>query len=219
MLSGILNVFSLICNLAIVVFMAKSLIGFYRVGGKGNMKIEKVRLFAFFTVQSNFFMALVSLGMLVFNVTAIVRGECAVPYWFETVKLTATAAVLLTLTVVFALFVPATGVKPMIEGDNIFMHLISPIIAAVTFVLFDGSVRLAPSALAFAMIPTAAYALLYFIMVMVVKEGRGGWPDFYMFNKGGKWYLSAVVVFLMTFILAFLLRLGHNALACGLFVG
>lgn len=216
MLRGITNILSLICNLTIAAFMVKSLVGFFTVGGSGNMQVKKTRAFVFFTVQSNCFMAACSAVMLVFNVTALLRGAAQVPYWFETVKLSATVAVSVTLFVVMLVFVPATGFKPMIEGDNIFMHLISPVLAIITFVLFDGSVRLAPSALAFAMIPVFAYAVLYFVMVMVLGEDRGGWPDFYFFNKGGKWYLSALGVFGMAITLAFLIRLGHNALACGL---
>lgn len=216
MLQGITNCLSLICNLAIAAFMVKSLVGFFTVGGSGNMQVKKTRAFVFFTVQSNLFMAVCSAVMLFFNVTALLCGGAQVPYWFETVKFTATVAVSVTLFVVMLVFVPTTGLKPMIDGDNIFLHLISPVLAIVTFVLFDGSVRLAPSALAFAMIPVFAYAVLYYIMVIIVGEEKGGWSDFYYFNKGGKWYLSALGVFGMALTLAFLIRLGHNALACGL---
>ena len=212
--SGIFNILSLICNLAIVVFMAKSLFGFYTVGGAGNMRVKKSSAFIYFTVQSNFFMALASCAMLVFNVLAIIRGSAPVPYALTAVKFSATAAVTLTLCVVMFLFVPITGLKEMIEGDSFFMHLVSPVLAILSFVLFEGGSRLTWPALGFAFIPVAAYGVLYYIMVVTVGEEKGGWKDFYGFNKGGKWYVSAIGVFLMAAVIALLLRFGHNYLAC-----
>ena len=135
--SAVLNVLSLICNLAVVVFMLKALITFFTVGGSGNMKVKKTSAFVYFTVQSNLFMGAAALIMLVFNVILLFDPGVTVPYWVVLVNFVMTVAVMLTFCVVMFVFVPVTGLHEMIEGDNIFLHAISPILALVTFVFFE----------------------------------------------------------------------------------
>ena len=48
-------------------------------------------------------------------------------------------------------------------------------------------------------------------MVVIKGPEKDGWEDFYGFNKGGRWYLSVVMMAVMTLAIAFLIRSGHNA--------
>ena len=214
--SQILNLVSLVINAAIAAFMIKSMIGFFTVGGRGNMKVKSYSAFKYFTVQSNLLMAAVSLLMLVFNVIILINGGGEAPYWVIAVKHVGTVAVMLTFSVVMFIFVPATGLKFMIEGDSIYMHLISPLLALIAFVFLDRGPALSYTGVLYGMLPTALYAVLYYYKVMARGPERGGWEDFYKFNASGKWLLMAVVVFLMTAALGALLILGRNVFAAGL---
>ena len=211
-----MNILSLICNALILAFMVKSVAGFYKKGAQGNMEGGGGEVFKYVTVQSNVLMALASAMMLVFNVMILADPTKLAPHWMMLVKLIATVAVMLTLSVVFIVFVPSTGAKPMLEGDNIYMHLISPILAALTLVAFDRGAKLPYWCVLLGLIPTALYAVLYYYMVMKKGPERGGWDDFYKFNAGGKWYVMAALIFLMTAALGFLLCLGHNLIGAGL---
>ncbi len=213
--SAVLNVLSLICNLAVVVFMLKALITFFTVGGSGNMKVKKTSAFVYFTVQSNLFMGAAALIMLVFNVILLFDPGVTVPYWVVLVNFVMTVAVMLTFCVVMFVFVPVTGLHEMIEGDNIFLHAISPIIALVTFVFFEYYARLRPTAFLWALLPVVVYGIVYYVMVIIVGEEKGGWKDFYGFNKNGKWAFSALMILVMTLVIAAAVYFGHNCIACG----
>ena len=210
-----MNILSLICNALILAFMIKSVAGFYKKGAQGNMEGWGGGAFKYFTVQSNILMAITSAMMLVFNVMILSGQASLAPLWMMLVKHLGTVAVMLTLAVVFLVFVPSTGVKPMIEGDNIFLHLISPILAALTLVVFDRGPKLPYWCVLTGLIPTALYAALYYYMVMIKGPERGGWEDLYKFNADGKWYVMASLIFLMTAALGFLLCLGHDLIGAG----
>lgn len=212
----IFNVISLLINAAIVIFTLKALIGFFTVGGKGNMKVRDYSALKYFTVLSNILMALTALVMIVFNVMLLVNAQASAPGWAIALKHVGTVAVMLTFSVVFMIFVPSTGVKFMIEGDSLYMHLITPLIAAVGFMFFDPGPAVSWWFTAVSMIPMMLYAVLYYIMVMVKGPDKGGWEDFYKFNANNKWYLSAAGIFIMTAALGALLILGRNVFALGL---
>lgn len=216
MLSTIMNVLSLVSNLLIVAFMAKSLYGFFTIGGKGNMKVKKTTAFRYFTVQSNLLMALASAIMLVFNVMLLFNDAVQIPYWVLVIKHVGTVAVMLTFCVVFFIFVPSTGVKLMIEGDSLYMHLISPILAFLALVLFDRGPALSYTSILWAMLPTLLYALLYYYMVMIRGEKKGGWEDFYKFNAKGRWFVPATSIFVITAAAGAVTVLLRNLLAAGL---
>lgn len=207
----IFTALSLIINLLIVAFMVKSIIGFFTMGGKGNMKVRSFVAFRYFTVQSNALMAAASAVMVGFDIAMLAGGEPG-PYWALAFTHAATTAVMLTFTVVFCIFVPTTGVRFMIEGDSLYMHLISPLLAMIAFIVFDPGLAVSWISILWGMIPTALYAVLYYIKVMVHGPERGGWDDFYKFNANGRWLLMAVCIFLMTAGLGALLILGRNAL-------
>ena len=215
-LDAVLNILSLICNALILAFMIKSLVSFYLRGGRGNMRVKGKGAFMYFTVQSNVLMALTAAMMLVFNIITAAQPAFEAPHWMMLVKHMGTVAVMLTFSVVFFIFVPSSGVAPMIEGDNLFLHLISPLIAALTLIVFDRGVKLSFICVLTGLIPTALYAALYYYMVMVKGPERGGWEDFYRFNAKGKWLLMAVMIFAMTALIGLVLCLGHNLIGAGL---
>ncbi len=209
----VFNLVSAVMNLAVIVFTVIAMADFTRPqGGSANMKVKRFECLKYFTVQSNLIAALTALLMLYFNIESLVTGHAAVPYWMSVFKFTGATAVMLTFTVVMTLLTPAVGLKLLLEGGSLYMHLITPLVAALTFIVFECTNTLDWYSLLFAIIPVVYYAILYFVMVVIVKEDRGGWQDFYGFNKGGKWYFSCVIVIGMAVGLAILIRFGHNAM-------
>lgn len=208
------DVLSLIFNIAIVVMTAVAMSGFFfRRGGSANMKVENARCFEYFTVDSNLLVTLTAAVMIFFKARALLGGPAEIPYWATLLKLVGTTAVFLTFLVVMLILAPIAGYGYMIEGGSLYMHLITPLAAAVTFIFFDGGPALDAVSIALSLIPTFVYGIVYFVMVVIVGEKNGGWEDFYGFNKGGRWYLSVVAMLGMTAVTALLLRLAHNAFA------
>ena len=212
-LDTIRTVLSIVFNLAIIVMTAVALAEFFsEIGGRANMQVKNARCLEYFTVQSNILCSLTAIFMIVFGVIRLAGGAPA-PLWALILKLLGTTAVGLTFFVVFLMLAPYAGYKFMIEGGSLYMHLISPLAAMVSFILLDCGPKLPMWAIALALIPTVLYGAVYLYQVVVKGEKNGGWEDFYGFNKGGKWPFSCVLLLGMTALIAFLLILGHNALA------
>ncbi|MBR6007021.1 MAG: hypothetical protein IK064_05275 [Clostridia bacterium] len=207
------NIISLICNLAVFVLTFLSLAEFFLRGGKANMQVKDTRCFEYFTVDSNVLAATAAAIMLVFNVIALISGVYEMPYWVMVLKFVGTCAVALTFFVVMLMLAPYAGYRYMLEGCSLYMHLINPVAAMLSFMFADFGGRLGPMSLVYALIPVVIYGAVYFIMVVGIGKEKGGWEDFYGFNKGGRWYVSAPLVLGMSFVIAFLIRLVHNLAA------
>ena len=59
-------------------------------------------------------------------------------------------------------------------------------------------------------LPVAAYGTFYLYKAVTIGEENGGWPDFYGFNKGGKWKVSFVMMMLAAVAISAGLALIHN---------
>ena len=56
------------------------------------------------------------------------------------------------------------------------------------------------------------FGTVYLIQAVAKGETKGGWTDFYGFNRGGHWRVSIVVMMTAGFALAQLLAWVHNLL-------
>lgn len=209
------NILSLISNAVVLILTAYSVISFFIKGGDANMKVRDEKCFEYFTVDSNVLVSIASAVMIVFNIMSFSKGGFDAPVWALVFKLVGSTAVGLTFLVVCTMLAPFSdkGYFSLFEGAGFFMHLISPVLAMLSFVLFEGGTKIGYINILFALIPTVIYAVVYFIMVMIVGEEKGGWNDFYGFNKGGKWYITAPVIIGMTALIAFALIALHNLTA------
>lgn len=207
------NILSLVSNFLIFVLTAYSVVSFYIKGGDANMKVRKEKCFEYFTVDSNILAAVASAVMIVFNIMSFSKGGFTAPGWALVFKLVGSTAVGLTFIVVVTMLAPFAerGYFSLFEGTSFFMHFLTPVLAILSFVLFESGTKIGYINILFALIPTLIYAVVYFIMVLIVGEEKGGWNDFYGFNKGGKWYITAPVIIAMTALISFVVILLHNA--------
>lgn len=184
-------------------------------GGDGNMKSKNIGCFRFFTVDSNILAAVVCAVIAVCEIKALVTGETVIPEWALIFKLVGSTAVALTFFVVIFLLSRIYGFKTLYEGTSFIMHLVAPVFAMASLMFFDGGGRISYIGIVFSLIPSVIYGAVYFYMVVIKGENRGGWADFYGFNAGGKWYITAPAIIFITGVLAFLLTLVHNLIALG----
>ena len=56
------------------------------------------------------------------------------------------------------------------------------------------------------LVPMALYGTVYFLQVLVFEN----WMDFYVFNQGGRWYITVPVIFTATCLMCLLVRLLRN---------
>ncbi len=209
----LLNVLSLISNAVIFIGTLVCLVIFFVKGGEGNMKVSRFRCFVYFTVDSNVLAMLVSGILLFFNIKSLAAGGALVlPYWALALKLVAATAVTLTFVVTATMLAPFAkdGYFSLFTGTSFLMHFLTPVLAIVSFIFFENVAKVEYIMMLPSLVPTVIYAIVYFIMVLIIGEKKGGWEDFYGFNKGGKWYITAPVIVAMTAMFSFLLILFHN---------
>ena len=184
---------SVIINLIIVVCTAAAVRSGIRTGGFR-------RMMRYFTTLSNLLCAFASLLVL------LCRLSGAVPNWVLVMKHVGTVAVTITLLVVLLFLGPVTkDWKGLLSGLSFFLHLFCPLLAIVSLIAWDSPAGGFGIVLLGAL-PAFLYAGLYMQKVLLAPPAKR-WEDFYGFNKGGKWPLSAALVVGGGFIISLLFRL------------
>ena len=155
--------------------------------------------FRFFTQQSNAFCGAAALLM------------CIAPgaQWAWTIKYVATVAVTVTMLTVFLFLGPSIGsYKPLLSGSVFFMHLLTPMMALVSFVFFEKRGMGFSTAL-LGMLPVVLYGSWYLYKVVLSPEDRR-WKDFYGFNKNGKWPISFAAMMVGAFAVCMVFMVLQN---------
>ena len=206
----IFNIFSLLFNLAIFILTAYAVISIVFGNEGGNMSIG-TQAFRYFTVLSNIYVALTALIYFPYNIIAIYEGRDNTPQWVKTFKFTGTVAVAVTFVTVVLFLGFVYGFGPMFVGQNLFMHLITPLLAIIGFIFFDHAKPQPKGTLIWEILPVVFYSILYIVNVVVVPV----WPDFYNFTFGGKLWaapISLIVMYTLTWGLGVGIRTAHNAM-------
>lgn len=191
---------SIITNLVIVLCMAYCCYVMFTKGLGGNMK-GKTEGFKYFTIDSNILAAISAFFMLV------ARAVKVTPSSFVTVfKYVGTTAVTVTLVTVLVFLGPSLGYLKMLEGINLYMHLLGPLLCIISFCWLDRGPKIQRSHIGMSFLPVFIYGLVYFVMVIVVKK----WNDFYGFNRDGKWYISMAAMTLGSLLIGLVLKALHN---------
>ena len=200
---------SCLCNLAIVVCVGYAIWLIFSPKTTDPSLQPKSACFHYFTIDSNILVALFSVPMLIYGIMSLFK-EISVPQWVCTLKYIGTVSVMLTMLTVVCFLVPTSGKEGMYTGFNFYMHLLVPILACLSFVLLDGSVRLPWKSSLLGLIPTVLYGIVYVYMVLIRTKENGGWGDFYGFNRGGKWYIAIFAMLTSTYVISLLLNLLRN---------
>ena len=152
--------------------------------------------FRYFTTLSNLFCAFTALILLLSELFG------AMPPWAVALKYMGTVVVTVTFLTVFLFLLPASKSKEgLLSNDTeIIMHVVTPLLAIVSFLCFENH-GLSPWVIPLGVLPVLLYGWLYLQRVVL----SGTWPDFYGFNRDGKWKLSFSLMILGTVIAAVLL--------------
>ena len=137
-------------------------------------------LFRYFTVLSNILCAVSSFMVAVFRITGIL------PEAILLFKYAGTAAVTVTMMTVLLFLGPIVyDYKSLLSGGDLWLHLICPLLAIVTYLIWDKP-DVPFWTVLFGVLPVLLYGILYLYRVVLVPEEKR-WEDFYGFNKDGKW--------------------------------
>ena len=185
----------IILNLLIFLVTLVLVILFFRKDGEWVPERGRFA-FRFYTCQSNVLCAAAAL------LTALFRLTGNLPEWVWLLKYIGTAAVTVTMLTVFLFLAPSVGkdwVNVLLKGGDLFMHLLTPLLALFSFCVFE------KQGMAFAqsltgMLPVVLYGPLYLYKILYAPAEKR-WDDFYGFNKGGKWPVSFAAMLAGTFLI------------------
>ena len=180
-------------NTLIALLTLLIVVSFFRKDGQWVPERGKFAL-RFFTTLSNILCAAACL------LTALAMNAGGVPEWIWTLKYIGTAAVTVTMLTVLLFLAPSFGkgaLKVLLSGTDLFMHLITPLLALVSFCVFERRSMTFCESL-WGMLPVLLYGPLYLYKILFAPPEKR-WDDFYGFNKQGKWPVAFAAMVAGTF--------------------
>ena len=191
-------------NILIALITLIIVVSFFRKEGQWVPERGKFAL-RFFTTLSNMLCAAACL------LTALAINAGGIPEWIWMLKYIGTAAVTVTMLTVLFFLAPSFGkgaLKVLLSGTDLFMHLITPLLALVSFCVFEKRGMTFCQSL-WGMLPVVLYGPVYLYKILfALPEKR--WDDFYGFNKQGKWPVAFAGMVLGTFLICMGIRLLQN---------
>ena len=182
-------------NTLIALLTLLIVVSFFRKDGQWVPERGKFAL-RFFTTLSNILCAVACL------LTALAMNAGGVPEWIWMLKYIGTAAVTVTMLTVLLFLAPSFGkgaLKVLLSGTDLFMHLITPLLALVSFCVFERRGMTFCQSL-WGLLPVVLYGPLYLYKILfALPEKR--WEDFYGFNKQGKWPVAFACMVAGTFVI------------------
>ena len=187
-----MTVASIVINIAIFIITLVLLVRFLRKDGRWDRERAK-KTFRFFTCQSNVLCAFAAL------LTAVSQLAGGIPEWVWILKYIGTSAVSVTMMTVLLFLGPAYSYKELLKGPDFFMHLLTPLLALLSFCVFEKRGMRFSLALV-GLLPVVLYGPLYLYKILYAPEGKR-WDDFYGFNKTGKWPAAFAAMLAGTFLI------------------
>ncbi len=183
---------SILCNLVLAVCAVAA--------GLAHTKTAPLRVvLRFFTALSNLLCAIAALAV------AACRLAGSVPDAVLILKYVGTSAVTVTMLTVLLFLGPTIGYGKLFSGPDLWLHLICPVLAIVSFLCWDKP-DMSFGAVFLGMLPVPVYGVVYLYRVLFAPE-ETRWQDFYGFNRGGKWLLSYAAMSVGAFIVSLVLWL------------
>ena len=197
------TVLSLIINILIFVITVCVVISYFFT--EPNLLIQNgFDAFRFFTTDSNVLVAIASVTVAIADIRILLGKTENLPKAILMFKFVGTACVTLTMTATVGFLMPVYGTFVM-QGSLIIVHAITPLMALLSFVFLENVYRISIPQSLIGTIPMMLYGLVYAFMVT-----HHIWDDFYQYNRGGHWLLSAIFMTSGCFVMAIVTALLHN---------
>ena len=203
---------SLIINIIIVLLVIMTSIfmftGFTFMKNNTLLEASKIEMFKFYTVDSNILIGIASLLLAINEIKLLNKKIKEIPIFIYILKLIATSGITLTFITTAFFLAPQYGIYAMYNNNNLFFHLIIPILSIITYVIYekyDNKYKYAP----LGMLPMFIYSIYYTINV-ILHLNNGGLSfkyDFYGFLQGNinNIYIVIPFIYFVTYLISLLL--------------
>ena len=199
----ILNLCLALLEVLAPIWMSSGLVG-------GVLTTSGAEMFKFFTIDSNVLMGVIAL-FTALQLRQVIRGQredlstaCYVWYLAGTVGVTLT--MLVTVFFLEPTMAPQFGLFALFAGSNFLLHLFNPLLAIVTFTVFEKTRKIPFRHTLTGIVPMVLYAVFYLANCM--RHAVNGMVDiaydWYGFLAGGVKTIWIVipVIFLFTWLIS-----------------
>ncbi len=196
---------SLIMN--IVIFIMVSLATFFMFTGIKFMSDTEflsdtgVTLFKYYTVDSNLFVGVASLLLIIYEILLINKKIKSIPKYVYILKFIGTVAVTLTFMVTLFYLAPTYGSNFffLYQNANFFYHFLVPIISMISFIYYEKT-NLDEKYIKYGLSTMILYGIYYLINVLVhMENGKVSFEyDWYGFASGGVITIIITIVLMLT---------------------
>ncbi len=163
------NKLPLIINSIIIVF---EIIGCIMCAKHGLSVLQ------YYTVLSNIFALITSTLYVAFYL----KTKNSIPIAVSFLRYASTVCLTLTFAVVLFIFVPLAGFSVMVEGVQIFHHLLCPVLSFISFVFFEKRKTLSKRHIFLSLIPTFTYAAVI-IVLNILRVVEGPYPFLMVYRQ------------------------------------
>lgn len=199
----ILNLCLALLEVLAPIWMSSGLVG-------GVLTTSGAEMFKFFTIDSNVLMGIIAL-FTALQLRQVIRGQredlstaCYVWYLAGTVGVTLT--MLVTVFFLEPTMAPQFGLFALFAGSNFLLHLFNPLLAIVTFTVFEKTRKIPFRHTLTGIVPMVLYAVFYLANCM--RHAVNGMVDiaydWYGFLAGGVKTVWIVIpaIFLFTWLIS-----------------
>ena len=203
---------SLLLNILIVVLVILGSIfmftGFTFMPSKTLLEARKIEMFKFYTVDSNILMGIISLIFIIYELRLLNNKIDKIPNSIYILKFVATSAIALTFFTTLFFLAPQYGLYAMYNNNNLFFHLIVPVLALISYIVYekyDTNYKYAYLGI----VPMFIYSIYYASMI-IINLDNGGLTfkyDFYGFLQGNinNIYIVIPIIYLISYIISIIL--------------
>lgn len=152
-----------------------------------------------FTGLSNLFMGMV--GLICF-ITRLIQKEAKLPHWVFAMKMCSTALISITFLITAAYLAPSVGGEwwRLYINASLFNHLLTPVVAIVSFLFFEPKSGLPYRVCFLSLIPMACYGAFYLIRAYTHVDASGRIGLAYDVYGLARWGLGATIGFFLGFL-------------------
>lgn len=172
------------------------------------LEVSKIEMFKFYTVDSNILMAIISLIFIIYEIKLLKGKIDKIPNKIYILKLVGTSAISLTFIVTAAFLAPQYGLYAMYNNNNLFFHLIVPLLSLISYIVFERFENKYKYAI-YGIIPMFIYSIYYTGMILINLD-NGGLTfkyDFYGFLNGKitNVFIVIPVIYLVSYLISIII--------------
>ena len=203
---------SLICNTLIVTFVLIGSIfmfcGITFMKDVTLLESSNISMFRFYTVDSNILIGLISFIFIIYEFKLLKNKIKEIPKFIYILKLIGTCTIALTFFTTLLFLAPQYGFYAMYNNNNIFLHLLVPLLSLITYCFYEKHDNKYIYAL-YGIIPMFIYSIYYMTRVLIHlnNDGLSFKYDFYGFLNGNinNIFIVVPVIYLFTYIISILI--------------